>query len=144
MKKAIKWFVIVIIVVGVLFTLLLPIYRKHILVTEYENMLDSSITYAINYYEDYKASNDIKNMEMLANELYTYQKVLLRLEEVKNLDEDSMNSLEVNMAISVLQGDAESIEGLDKLYEGLKALQDNVYSDEGYSQFLEFYNQNAE
>lgn len=143
MKKPIKW-IIAFVVITMLILILLPIYRKHILVTEYENMLDSSITYAINYYEDYKASNDAKNLELLASELYTYQKVLLRLEEVKNLDEDSTNSLEVNMAISVLQGDTDNIEGFDKLYGGLKALQDDVYSDIGYSQFLEFYNQNAE
>lgn len=143
MKKPIKW-IIAFVVITMLILILLPIYRKHILVTEYENMLDSSITYAINYYEDYKASNDAKNLELLASELYTYQKVLLRLEEVKNLDEDSTNSLEVNMAISVLQGDTDNIEGFDKLYGGLKALQDDVYSDAGYSQFLEFYNQNAE
>lgn len=136
-KKQLIFEIVFIIIV----LLLAPIYKNHILVTEYETQLCNTVDCAIDRYNAYKESGDKYDLEMLACELYSYHRVLVQLEDMRHLEK---NSTEVMAVVNLLQSDKEDYEDIDDLGNGLQFLLDDVHSDAGYSMLLSFYNKNMD
>lgn len=117
----------------------IPQYKRDILKDYRENLLRQSIGRAVDYYYEYEKSDDVYELELLVYELRFYHTILSELERDGEIEKISPD---VTMAMSILQDRKNDAEGMEYLIDGLEFLEEDIYSDAGYSRLLDFGNAN--
>lgn len=137
--RRIKKYVYIIVWIFVMLIIVIQSCKLY-LKKEYEDMAYKSIKRAVQIIENYKEDDNAEELIELVGELSIFSASIDKLEEY---DSDMEYRSDIEKAKSVLISKKKQIEGFEYLYEGLLAVEDDIYSDIGYSYLNSFVNENT-
>ena len=138
MKSNMKKIIIIVFSVCILLVAV-PLGMKYAKKIHQEELFTKSAKAAMDYYDEYQKSEEEAELDKLIAELEKCYDILCDMEDESEQD---MFSSEVASTISVLQAYMGNVQGPELLEKGLELIQEDMYSDAGYSMLLEFVNDN--
>ncbi len=138
MKKSTK-IILLLVAVLIIIGITVPICIKNYKIKNLEEKFHTSISNALEYYDEYVQTGDVKQMEKIVTELRICHKSLSEIERINDVDNSSKF---IAMTISVLESSS-YIKDLEYLHSGLKCYYEDMYSDAGYTSFITFVNHNT-
>lgn len=113
--------------------------NKLYLKNEYEDMAYESVQRAVKIIKNDKEDDNAEELIELVSELSIFSVSIDKLEEY---DSDIEYRNDVEKTKSVLISRQKQIVGFEYLYEGLLAIEEDIYSDIGYDYLNSFVNEN--
>lgn len=114
-------------------------YNKVRLKSEYEQMAYESAHRAVKIIEDYKEYEKTEELFELIGELSIFS---VSIDKLEKYDSDIEYCNDIEKTKSILISKQKQIVGIEYLYEGLLAIEGDIYSDIGYSYLNSFVNEN--
>ena len=130
--------VVLIVLIFILLIIMIQCNKLY-LKNEYEDMAHESVQRAVKIIENYKEDANAEELIELVSELSIFSVSIDKLEEY---DSDIGYRNDVEKTKSVLISRQKQIVGFEYLYEGLLAIEEDIYSDIGYDYLDSFVNEN--